>query len=105
MRRRLNTAPTRLATGAFIFHTGVDKWRADDATAGGVHGMAAAAYPFLAKVPPTTFLKALAGAEIAVGAALLAPFVPDRVAGAALTAFAGGLMGLYVRTPSLRKPG
>src|SRR5689334_4557512 len=105
MRRSLRSAPARISTGAFILHTGLEKWSADEATATGVHGMATAAYPFLAKIPAKTFLKGIAAAEIAVGAALLAPVVPDRVAGAALTAFSGGLVGLYLRVPSLRKPG
>lgn len=66
--------------------------------------MAAGAYPFLAKVPPAAFLKALAAAEITTGVALLTP-VPDRLAGAALTAFAGGLVTMYLRTPALHQPG
>jgi len=40
-----------------------------------------------------------------LGAALLTPFVPTIVAGAALTAFSGGLLGLYLQTPGMRKPG
>jgi hypothetical protein len=30
---------------------------------------------------------------------------PNKLAGAALTAFAGGLMTMYLRTPALHKPG
>lgn len=70
-----------------------------------VHGMAAGAYPFLQRVPPTTFLRGLAAAEIGIGAALLVPAVPDRFAGAGLTALAGGLVGMYARTPSMRRAG
>jgi hypothetical protein len=47
----------------------------------------------------------LATSEIALGALLLTPFVPTAVAGAALTVFSGGLLGLYLRTPGMRKPG
>jgi uncharacterized membrane protein YphA (DoxX/SURF4 family) len=101
----LRNLPPRLATGGYILHTGLEKWKATEERAKGVHAMAAGAYPFLAKVPPTTFLKALAGAEIAVGAALLTPIVPNKVAGAALTGFAGGLLTMYLRTPSLHNPG
>ena len=43
--------------------------------------------------------------EVALGTALLIPFVPDVLAGAGLTAFSGGLLGLYARTPGLRKEG
>jgi uncharacterized membrane protein YphA (DoxX/SURF4 family) len=96
--------PTRLATGAFILHSGVEKWHGTEEQAHGVHGMAAGAFPLLAKVPPTTFLKALALAEIGVGATLLTPIVPRRLAGAALSAFAGALMTMYLRTPALHKP-
>ena len=67
--------------------------------------MAAGAFPVLSKVPPATFLKALSAAEIGTGAALLVPVVPNRLAGSALTAFAGGLVAMYLRTPALHKPG
>ena len=78
---------------------------ADKEHAKGVHAMAAGTFPFLAKVPPASFLKALSAAEIGVGAALLTPIVPNKVAGAGLTAFAGGLVTMYLRTPSLHNPG
>jgi hypothetical protein len=67
--------------------------------------MASGAYPVLADVPPATFLKALSTAEIGIGAALLTPFIGNRVAGAALTAFSGGLLGMYLRTPALHEEG
>jgi len=31
--------------------------------------------------------------------------VPNKLAGGSLTAFAGGLMTMYLRTPALHKPG
>jgi uncharacterized membrane protein YphA (DoxX/SURF4 family) len=102
---RARNVPTRLATGAYVLHSGWGKWRGTEDQARGVHGMAASAYPFLRRVPPTTFLKALAIAEMRLGAALLAPFVPNRLAGASLTAFSGALLTMYLRTPSLHKPG
>src|SRR3954469_25541355 len=95
----------RIATGAFILNSGLGKRGADEGTAAGLHGFASSTYPFLKQVPPTTFAKALSTAEIALGAALLTPIVPTAVAGAALTGFAGGLLGLYLRTPGMRKPG
>jgi uncharacterized membrane protein YphA (DoxX/SURF4 family) len=105
MRLALHTVPPRLSTGAYVLHSGLEKWSGSEETANGVHGMAAGAYPFLAKIPPKTFLKALAGSEIALGAALLTPFVSRRLAGLGLTAFAGGLLGMYWLTPALHKPG
>src|SRR3546814_13642069 len=67
--------------------------------------MAVGTYPFLKDMEPTRFLKLLAAAEIGVGTALLAPFVPSRLAGTALTGFGTGLLGLYARTPVLRREG
>jgi hypothetical protein len=97
--------PPRIATGAFILNSGLGKRTVDDETAAGLHGFACGTYPFLKKVPPATFAKALSTAEIVIGAALLTPFVPTAVAGAALTGFSAGLLGLYLRTPGMTKPG
>jgi uncharacterized membrane protein YphA (DoxX/SURF4 family) len=101
---KLRNIPTRLATGAYILHAGWEKWT-DETRAAGVHAMAAGAFPFLRGIPPTTFLKGLAAAELGLGAALLTPVVPNRLAGAGLTGFAGGLLTMYLRTPALHKPG
>jgi hypothetical protein len=95
----------RIVTGAFILNSGLGKRNADEGTAAGLHGFASGTYPFLKKVPPTTFAKALSTAEISIGALLLTPFVPTAVAGAALVGFSGGLLGLYLRTPGMTKPG
>lgn len=95
----------RLATGAFVLNSGLGKLKADEATAQGLHGMACTAYPFLGKLDAERFTRLLACAEIAVGGTLLAPFVPTRLAGLALTAFSGGLVGLYLRVPGMREPG
>lgn len=95
----------RIATGVFILNSGVGKRNADEGTAAGMHGFASGTYPFLSKIAPATFVKSLSAAEMAIGAALLTPFVPTAVAGAALAAFSGGLLGLYLRTPGMTKPG
>jgi uncharacterized membrane protein YphA (DoxX/SURF4 family) len=101
----LRSIPTRVATGAYILHSGLSKWNGSEEQAKGMHAMASGAYPFLADVPPATFLKALSAAEIGIGAALLTPFIGNRLAGAALTAFSGSLMGMYLRTPALHEEG
>ncbi|MCX4791224.1 MULTISPECIES: hypothetical protein [unclassified Streptomyces] len=95
----------RLATGAFILNSGLGKLKADEETAQGVHGMACTAYPFLKKMEAKRFTRLLALTEITVGGTLLAPFVPTRLAGLALTGFSGGLVGLYLRMPGMREPG
>src|SRR3954467_11956712 len=101
----LSEIPARMSAGAFILNSGLGKRAADDATAANLHGFAAGTYPFLAKLEPKQFVQLLSTAEIAIGALLLAPVVPTAVAGGALTAFSAGLVGLYLRTPGMRKPG
>jgi uncharacterized membrane protein YphA (DoxX/SURF4 family) len=104
-RLRARDLPGRVTTGVYILHAGLEKWQGDDDRATAVHGMAAGAFPFLKDIPAPRFLKLLAASEIALGAALLAPGVPNTLAGAGLTAFSGGLVGMYSRTPALHKPG
>jgi len=99
---RLSHIPLRLTAGAFILNAGLGKWRGNEQTAAGVHGMATGTYPVLASLEPRTFLRVLAGGEIALGAALLVPVVPAAVAGTGLVAFSAGLLGLYLRTPGMR---
>ena len=101
----LSEIAPRISAGAFILNSGLGKRGADAETAAGIHGFAAGTYPFLKSIPPQQFAKGLATSEIVLGALLLTPFVPTAVAGAALTAFSGGLLGLYLRTPGMRKPG
>ena len=102
---RLHNLPTRLTTGGFIFHSGLEKWNAGPDAAAGMHGMAAQSFPVLQKLSPPTFLKLLAAGEMATGALLLAPMVSPVKAGAALTAFSGALLTMYARTPGMRQPG
>lgn len=98
---KLRRAPIRVAAGAFILNSGLGKLKGDEATAKGIHGMATGAYPFLGKIEPNTFLKGLGATETALGAALLLPFLPAGLVGLGLSAFATGLLGLYIKTPSL----
>jgi hypothetical protein len=95
----------RISAGAFILNSGLGKRGADEGTAAGLHGFASGTYPVLKKIEPKQFVQGLAAGEIAVGAILLAPFVPTAVAGLVLTGFSGGLLGLYLKTPGMRKPG
>ena len=97
--------PQRVATGAFILNSGIGKLRADEEAAAQLQGFAAGAYPFLKKLKPKDFVRLLAATEITLGTALLIPVIPAAVAGAGLAAFAGGLLGLYARTPGMRKEG
>jgi hypothetical protein len=95
----------RLSAGAFILNSGLGKRGADADAAAGLHGFAAGTYPFLKGIEPEQFAKGLAATEIGIGAALLTPFVPTAFAGLLLTGFSGGLLGLYLNTPGMRKEG
>jgi hypothetical protein len=101
----LSEIAPRISAGAFILNSGLNKRGADEEAAAGMHGFAAGTYPVLKSVPPQQFAKVLSTSEVVLGTALLTPFVPTAVAGAALTAFSGGLLGLYLKTPGMRKPG
>jgi uncharacterized membrane protein YphA (DoxX/SURF4 family) len=97
--------PARIATGVFIINSGVGKLQGNDEMAAGLHGFASGAYPFLHKLKAKNFTRLLGITEVALGSALVLPIVPSFIAGAGLAAFSGGLLGLYARTPGMRRPG
>lgn len=97
--------PVRLATGAYILNSGLSKRNADKDTAEQLHGFAVTAFPQFEETPPDQFVKMLSAGEVAVGAALLTPFVPTGIAGAALAGFAGLLGKLYWSAPGTREEG
>jgi hypothetical protein len=103
---RLWHLPLRLTAGAFILNSGLGKLRTDDDEVfKRVHGLASGTYPQLQSWEPRTFVRALGAGETALGVALLAPVVPPVVAGAGLSAFAAGLLGLYFKTPGMTVDG
>lgn len=105
-RSRLANLPVRVAAGAFILNSGLTKLQADKESHKTLHGFASGVYPFLENAPPEQFGKALGMAEVALGGALLMPIVVgDGLAGLALSSFAGGLLGLYLKTPGMRQEG
>jgi hypothetical protein len=99
-------APLRLFPGAYILNSGVTKLKTNSREAQeSMHGMAKNAYPQLEALEPDQFVKTLGAAETALGATLLAPFIPAALAGALLTGFAGGLLWLYWKTPGMHEEG
>ena len=102
---KLSHIPLRVAIGAFFLNSGLSKQGLEGQAAEGVHGMAAGALPVVKKIPANSFARLLSGSEIAIGGALLAPFVSSRIAGAALTGFSAGLVQLYLKTPGMRQAG
>lgn len=102
---RLSHIPLRLATGAFILNSGLSKRNLPSEAAEGLQGMAANAVPQVRNMDPKVFGQTLSTGEIALGAALLTPFVPSTLAGAALTAFSGALLRMYLNTPGMTEEG
>jgi len=98
---RLSHLPLRLTTGAFILNSGWGKRNLDAESAAGVQAMAARALPPVASMDPVTFGKMLSYAEMSLGAALLAPFIPSRLVGLGLAAFSGSLFTMYLKTPGM----
>lgn len=97
--------PQRLAAGAFILNSGLSKRDADEGTADFLHKSAITAFPQFEKMAPQQFAKLLSTSEIALGAALLAPFVPTVLAASGLTLFSGALVRMYLRTPGATEEG
>ncbi|MGC5627037.1 hypothetical protein ACPYO6_02160 [Georgenia sp. Z1344] len=89
----------RAIPGAFILNSGIGKLGMDEQTAGYVQAEAAKGIPPLGSMEPEQFGKLLSYGEIGVGGALLAPFVPNRLAGLALAGFSAGLLSIYFRDP------
>lgn len=102
---KIRHLPTRLATGGFILNAGLTKLDADDETAKHLHATASTAYPVLEQVDREVFVKTLAAAEVALGAALVIPVVPTRLAALGLGAYSAGLLGMYMRIPGMRQHG
>ena len=102
---KLAHLPLRVATGAYILNSGLSKTTLEGEAAEGVHAMASNAIPALKQIPPEQFAKILSTGEIALGAALLIPFVPSALVGAAMVGFGAGLVQLYLKTPGMRQEG
>jgi hypothetical protein len=98
---RTTHVPLRLVTGAFILNAGWGKRQLDKDGAAQLQAMATRVVPQLGKMKPEMFGKMLSYAEVALGAALLTPFVPSRLAGAGLGIFSGSLFAMYLRTPGM----
>lgn len=91
----------RAVPGAFVLNSGIGKLGMDEGTAAYLQQAAAKGVPSVGEMTPEQFKKFLSYGEIAVGGALLAPFVPTRVAGAALGALSAGFLAAYFRTPEM----
>ncbi|WP_238703536.1 hypothetical protein [Arthrobacter sp. TS-15] len=93
--------PLRLTTGAFILNAGHGKRHLDKDSAAWLQAMAARVIPPVTRLEPQTFGKVLSYSEMALGASLLAPFLPSRLVGVGLGIFSGSLLTMYRRTPGM----
>lgn len=98
---RLTHIPLRLTTGAFILNAGWGKRHLEKDSAAGLQAMAARVVPPVSRIDAEKFGKMLSYAEMSLGAALLFPFLPSRLAGIGLGIFSGSLFTMYLRTPGM----
>lgn len=95
------SAALRVPTGAYILNAGLGKFEAKGEAAEGLRDLGATGIPAIKEFDAETFAKALATAETALGAGLLCPFIPNRLAGLGLTAFGAGLLTMYFGNPDM----
>jgi hypothetical protein len=98
---RMSHIPLRLTTGAFILNAGFGKRNLDEDSSAGLQAMAARVIPPVRRIEPKVFGKVVSYSEMALGAALLTPFLPSRLVGAGLGIFSGSLLAMYLRTPGM----
>lgn len=98
---RISNAFLRAVPGAYLLQSGYGKLSMDEEAAKGLQQFAASGVPQFADWDAKTFVKFVAGTELALGAALLTPFVNKRLAGAGLLAFSAGLLTMYYRNPQM----
>lgn len=99
----LSSAALRVIPGALILNSGIGKIGMPAEASEGLQQFAATGVPAVKQIPSEKFGTVLGWSEAAVGGALLAPFVPNVVAGGALTAFSAGLLSLYFADPDNRE--
>lgn len=97
----LSNAILRGVTGAFVLNSGLSKRGLPTEAAQGLQGFAATGVPQVNSMSPDTFGKFVSYSEIGIGAALLTPIVPKKIAGLALGTFSAGLLSMYFRNPSM----
>ena len=97
----LSNAILRGVTGAFVLNSGLSKRNMPTEAAQGLQAYAATGVPAVTTMSPDTFGKFVSYSEMGIGAALLTPLVPRKVAGAALGTFSAGLLSMYFRNPDM----
>lgn len=99
----LATTILRGVSGAYFLQSGIGKLKMPTDAADGLQQFAATGVPQVKKLDPDTFGKVVSYSEIGVGASLLTPFVPDRLAGLALAAINTGFLSIYFRNDQMTR--
>lgn len=97
----ISNAILRGVSGAYILQSGYGKLGLPNEATAGIQGLAATGIPAVADMDSDTFGKFVAYSELGIGGALLAPFIPSRLAGLGLGAFSAGLLAIYFRNPAM----
>ena len=97
----LSNAILRGVSGAYLLQSGYGKKDLPTEAAEGLKQFAATGVPQFQEWDADAFGKFVAYSEMGIGAALLTPFVPKRLAGLALGAFSAGLLAMYFRNPQM----
>ena len=98
---KLASVALRVPAGLFILNSALGKFGLNREAAEGLQGMAATGIPALGKLDPEQFGRGLAVSGAAVAGALLAPFVSNRLAGAALGSFGAGMLTMYFNNDAM----
>jgi hypothetical protein len=99
----LSNAILRGVSGAYLLQSGYGKLGLPVEAAEGIQGFAETGIPQVAKLDADTFGKFVAYSELGIGGALIAPFIPSRLAGLGLGVFSAGLLSIYFRNPAMTK--
>lgn len=100
---KISNGLMRGISGLFIANSGAGKIGMPAEASAGVQQYAATGVPMVNQLPAEKFGSILGWSEVGLGTALVLPLVPDKVAGAGLTVFSGGLLSLYFADPENRK--
>lgn len=98
---KLRHYPARLAAGAFILNSGLGKRGLPEEAYAGMQEAGSASVPAVKQLPAKTFGQALSTGEIALGAALVLPFIPTWIGAAGLAVFSGAMLNMYRNTPGM----
>lgn len=97
----LATGILRGITGAYMLQAGYGKRNMPREAAEGLQQFAATGVPQVKNLQADTFGKVVSASEMGLGAALLSPFISNRLAGLGLAAFSTGVLSIYFRNDDM----